>query len=212
GLRAHAAAEVLAEAERGPEAILQLAEDGLVRDHVLGLHLPEQVPDLAHPLGGVLDVGLGVGDVGVEDLADVLDQLLAVLVGELLDVDVERVSPEVVVLGEVRLLAGLEVLDPALERLAQLLNALLALALVGVEDLLDLLLELLQVLVACLVVDPGADRRREVADLLELLRSHAEQVADPRGYALEEPDVRDGGSQANGPHPLPAVLAARARP
>ncbi len=60
GLRAHAAAEVLAEPERRPEAILQLAEHRLVGDDVLGLHLAEQVPDLPHPLGGVLDVRLGV--------------------------------------------------------------------------------------------------------------------------------------------------------
>ena len=75
------------------------------------------------------------------ELLQVLLLLLAVLVGEL-DVDVEGVGPEVVVVGESGLLAGLEVLEPALERLAQLLDALLLLGLVGVDDLLDLLLEL----------------------------------------------------------------------
>ncbi len=112
-LGAHAAAEVLAEAVRRPEAVLQLAEERLVGDHVLRLHVAEDVPHLAHALGRVLDVCLGVGDVGVEDLAEVLGQLLAVLVGELLDVDVEALGPEVVVVREARLLAGLEVLDAA---------------------------------------------------------------------------------------------------
>ena len=92
-------------------------------------------------LRGVLDVGLGVRDVRVELLAQVL-LLLAVLVGELLDVDVEGAGPEVVVVGESGLLAGLEVLEPALQRLVELLDALLLLGLVGVDDLLDLLLEL----------------------------------------------------------------------
>ena len=66
---------------------------------------------------------------------------------------------------------------------------LLALGRVGVEDLLDLLLELAQVLLARLLVDPGDDRGGEVEDLLELLRRHVDQVADPAGHALEEPDV-----------------------
>ena len=118
GLGAHAAAEVLAQAERRPEAVLQLAEERLVRDHLLGLHRLEQLPDLAHPLGGVLDVGLGVGDVRVELLADLLLHLLAVLVGQLLEVHVERVGPQEVVVGEAGLLAGLQVLEAALERLA----------------------------------------------------------------------------------------------
>src|SRR5439155_17736957 len=60
------------------EAVLELAEDGLVGDDLLRLHLAEEVPDLPHALGGVLDVGLGVAYVGLEDLADVLDELLAV--------------------------------------------------------------------------------------------------------------------------------------
>src|SRR4051812_958982 len=209
GLRAHAAAEVLAEAVRGAEAVLELAEDGLVRDHVLGLHLAEEVPHLAHPLGGVLDVGLRVRDVRVEHLADVLLELLAILVGELLDVDVETVSPEVVLLGEAALLAGLDELHAALERLAQLEDALLLLGGVRVEDLLDLLLEIGEVARARLLVDPRDDRGREVQDLLELLGSHVEQVADPRRNALEEPDVRDRRRQVDVPHALAAHLGTR---
>ena len=96
-LGAHAATEVLTEAVRRAEPVLELTERGLVVDDVLGLHRLEQVPHLAHPLGGVLDVGLGVVDVGLQALADVLEHLLALLVGELLDVHVERLGPHVVV-------------------------------------------------------------------------------------------------------------------
>ena len=67
--RAHAAAEVLAEAVGGAEALLELAEGRLVVLDLLGLHRLEELPHVAHALGRVLDVGLGVGDVGLEGLA-----------------------------------------------------------------------------------------------------------------------------------------------
>ena len=209
GLGAHAAAEVLAEAVRGAEAILELAEQRLVRDHVLGLHLLEELPGLAHALGRVLDVGLGVGDVRLERLGELLLELLAVVVGELLDVHVERVGPQMVLVGEARLLAGAQVVQPAVERLAQLEHLALLLGLVGVDDLLDFLLQLGHVLLARLVVDPRDHRRREVEDLLELLRSHVDQVADPRRHALEEPDVGDGRRQVHVTHALAPHLGAR---
>ena len=104
-LGAHAAAEVLAEAVRRPEALLELAEDRLVVLDALGVHVLEELPDLAHALGGVLDVRLGVGDVGLERLAQVLEQLRALVVVELLDVDVERLGPQVVLVVEVLLRA-----------------------------------------------------------------------------------------------------------
>ena len=104
-LGAHAAAEVLAPPVGGAEALLELAEQRLVVDDLLGGHRAEQLPHLAQPLGGVLDVGLRVGDVGVDGLVDVLDQPLALVVVELLDVDVERLGPQVVVVGEARLRA-----------------------------------------------------------------------------------------------------------
>ena len=176
---------------------------------LLGLHRLEQLPHVAHPLGGVLDVGLGVGDVGVEGLAQLLDELLALLVGDLRQVDVERVGPQVVFVVEVGLFAVLQVLLAALERLAQLQHALLAFGRVGVEDLVDLLLQGVQVLGARLVVDPGDDRRGEVQDLLEFLRRHVEQVADPAGHALEEPDVADRGGQVDVTHALAPNLRAR---
>src|SRR4051794_35967785 len=207
-LGAHAAAEGLAEAVRRAEAILQLTEDGLVGDDLLRLHVLEQVPDLADALGGVLDVGLGVRDVGVEGLAQILQHLLAVLVRQLLDVDVERVGPQVVLLVEGRLLAGREVLLARLQRAAQLLDPLLLLGGVRVEDLLDLLLELRHVRVAGLVVHPRHDRRGEVEDLLELLRGHVQQVADAARDALEEPDVRHRSGQVDVTHALAADLRA----
>ena len=71
-------------------------------------------------------------------LLELLLHLLPLVVGELLEVHVEGVRPQQVVLGEARLLAGREVLHPAVERLAQLQHPLLALGLVGVDLLLDL--------------------------------------------------------------------------
>ena len=205
-LRAHAAAEVLAPAELGAEAVLELAEGGLVGDHVLDLHLLEELPDVLHALDRVVDVGLGVGDLGVQLLARLALELRPVLLVQLLD-RAEVLGPDLVVLGELgRLLAVADVLDPALEGLGELLHALLALRLVGVEDLVDLLLELAHVLGAGLLVDPGDDRSGEVEDLLELLRSHVDQVADPRGNALEEPDVGDRRGQVDVRHPLTADL------
>src|SRR5439155_22192790 len=118
--RTHAATEVVAPAERRAEPVLHLPKERFVGDHVLDLHLLELLPGLTHALGGVLDVGLCVGDVLVEQLAQVLLELLAVGVGELLDVDLERVGPEVVLVVEARLLSALEVLEPAVERLTKL--------------------------------------------------------------------------------------------
>ena len=182
GLCAHAAAEVLAPAERRAEALLQLAEDGLVVDDVLDLHLLEDPPDLFHPLDGVVDVGLGVGDLGVERLLHFLQRLRALGVVELLRVrEAEVLGPQLVlaVPALLRVLA-FEPRGAAGERLGQLLGALLALGAQAVQDLVDLLFELGHVLRARFLVDVRDDRGGEVEDLLELLRSHVDQVADPR--------------------------------
>ena len=104
-----------------------------------------------------------------------------------------------------RPVANAEVREAPLERLVQLLGALLALTLVLAGLLLDLL-ELAEVLLARLLVDPGDHRGREVEDLLELLRSHVDQVADPAGDALEEPDVRNRRGEVDVAHPLAADL------
>src|SRR4029077_17141216 len=44
--------------------------------------------------------------------------------------------------------------------------------------------------------------------LLELFRSHVDQVADPARNALEEPDVGDRRGEVDVPHPLAADLGA----
>jgi DNA-directed RNA polymerase subunit beta' len=118
----------------------------------------------------------------------------------------EAVRPEVVLVGELGLRALVDVLEPALERFLKLLNPLLLLGLVRVEDLLDFLLELRQVLGARLGVDVRDDRCGEVEDLLELLGSDVEQVADPARNALEEPDVGDRGGEVDMTHPFTAHL------
>ena len=50
-----------------------------------------------------------------------------------------------------------------------------------------------------LVVDVGDEVGGEVDDLLELLRSHVEQVAQRDWNALEVPDVRDGAASSMWP-------------
>ena len=121
-----------------PKRSLSSRNERLVVDDVLRRHRLEQVPDLAQALHRVLDVGLGVRDVGLHQLAHVLQVLLALVVLELLDVEVEVLGPDVVVVGEPGLRAGLEVVVAALERLAQLQQALLLLGRVLVERLVDL--------------------------------------------------------------------------
>src|SRR6185437_13439727 len=60
--------------------------------------------------------------------------------------------------------------------------------------------------VAGLRVDAGDHVRREVDDLLEVLRREVEQVAQPAGDALEVPDVGDRRGQLDVAHPLAADL------
>jgi hypothetical protein len=64
----------------------------------------------------------------------------------------KRLGPHLVLVVEALLTAAGEVLHAALERLAQLEHALLALAVIGVDDLLHFLLERAEVLLARLVV------------------------------------------------------------
>ena len=153
----------------GAEPVLELAEGGLVVDHVLRLHLAEDLEDLfAEPLGGLVEVGLGVRDLRVEGLLQLLRRLVAVLRLHPLHVR-HRVGPELVVLVEALggpdrrsilvTVADAEIREAPLERLVQLLSALLALTLVLAGLLLDLLLELAEVLLARLLVDPGGSPR-----------------------------------------------------
>src|SRR5205807_5648229 len=72
----------------------------------------------------------------------------------------------------------------------------------------DLGLQRGQVAGAALLVDPGDHVRREVDDLLQVLRGEVEQVPQARGNALEVPDVGDRRGQLDVAHPLTAHLGA----
>ena len=65
-----------------------------------------------------------------------------------------------------------------------------------------------QVAVAGVLVDGGDHVRREVDDLLEVLRGEVEQVAEPARHTLEVPDVGDRGGELDVAHPLAADLGA----
>ena len=105
-------------------------------------------------------------------------------------------------------------LGPGLFHLGQLLlEPLEALVLPLLELVLDErelvaggVLELDEIGLALVVIDPRDQVRREVDDLLEVLRRHVEQIAEPAGHALEEPDVGDGRGQLDVAHPLAAHL------
>ena len=95
----------------------------------------------------------------------------------------------------------LELLGAVVERgVAALLEALALQA--------DLALERGQVAVARVLVDGGDHVRREVDDLLEVLRGEVEQVAEPARDTLEVPDVGDRGGELDVAHPLAADLGA----
>src|SRR5450756_1841262 len=82
----------------------------------------------------------------------------------------------------------------------------------AVADLLllevDLVAQVGQVLGPAFLVDLGDHVRREVDDLLEVLRGEVQQVAQARRHTLEEPDVGDRGGQLDVPHPLATNLGA----
>src|SRR5207248_10320549 len=127
----------------------------------------------------------------------------------------EAAGPEVVVLVEALVLALGEVVAAPLEAVLERGERLLAVDLDPLGLALDLVLEVVEVLLARGDVDRGDDRRGEVQDLLELARSDVEQVANPARDTLEEPDVRDGRGQVDvthalAPHLLPRHLDAAA--
>src|SRR5581483_6598763 len=121
---------------------------------------------------------------------------------------VQAASPELVVLVEALLLALRQVVAAAAETLLERGELL-----VTVDGRLlvlrpHLVLEVGEVLLPRLLVDVGDDRSREIEHLLELARGDVEEVADPAGDALEEPDVRDGRRQVDVAHALAAHLLA----
>ena len=121
----------------------------------------------------------------------------------------QQSRPVLVVLVEAVLGPRDEVLPAACETLLDRGQQLLAL---DAEVLLlcgDLLGQIGKLCEALLVVDPDDHRRREVQDLLELLRSDVKQIPDAARNALEEPDVRDGRGQVDVTHALATHLLAR---
>ena len=78
-------------------------------------------------------------------------------------------------------------------------------ALGHVADLgIELVLQVGQVVVALLLIHARDHVGREVDDLLQVLRSDVQQVAETARHALEEPDVGDGGGQLDVAHALAA--------
>src|SRR5262249_45294130 len=107
-------------------------------------------------------------------------------------------------LGAVR-----EVVPAALEALLEVGELLVTVDVDALRLGLDLVLQVVQVLRPCLVVDVRDDRRCEVQDLLELAGCDVEQVADAARHALEEPDVRHRSGEVDVAHALAAHLLAR---
>lgn len=147
-----------------------------MEDGVLGL-------EVAHlEVAEVLPHTLETGDVLVERLADLGHLLLGGVLGAALDVGLRTLF-----------LKGCEVVLELLEAVG---DDRVALALEGLDLETHLVLETRHVRVTALFIDVDDHVRREVDDLLEVLRRHVEEVPEARRDALEVPDVRDGGSEA----------------
>ena len=164
-----------------PEPVAQLAVEHLVADQLLDVELAERVQYLVE----TVDLALGP----VTDLAHLALAALADLAPH---VTLGALGLE---LGQVRL----ELLGPGLDvGVALLLQRRLLRA--------DLGLERRQIAVPLLVVHRRDQVRREVDDLLEILRRQVEQVAQPGRDALEVPDVRDRRGELDVAHPLASHL------
>ena len=162
-------------------AVDELGVDALVDDHLLRLELQEGVPDLVETI-----------QLTLRALADVLHLALGGVLHLLAGVGLRAGGLE---LGEV-LFQGLGALGQIL--VAVVLDHLLVDQHVRLEGGL--------VVVARFLVDGGDDVRREVDDLLEILRRQVQQVAQARRNALEVPDVRDRRGQLDVAHALTADL------
>ena len=163
------------------EPVAQLAIQHLVRDQRLRLQLAEGVQHLVQPV-----------DLALRAVADLAHLPLAALAHLAAHVGLRTLALQ---LGEV----GLELLLPCLDvTVALVLGPLLLDRHLGLDGG--------QVAVARLGVDRGDQVRREVDDLLEVLGSQVEQVAEPARDTLEVPDVGDRRGQLDVTHPLPAHL------
>src|SRR6185437_223303 len=153
----------------------------LVRDQRLRLQLAEGVEHLVQPV-----------DLALRAVADLAHLPLAALAHLAAHVGLRTLALQ---LGEV----GLELLLPRLDvTVALVLGPLLLDRHLGLDGG--------QVAVARLGVDRRDQVRREVDDLLEVLGSQVEQVAEPARDTLEVPDVGDRRGQLDVTHPLPAHL------
>src|SRR6185437_11000222 len=166
-----------AAAEVPAEPVPHLAVQELVALQVLDLQALEPGPDLVDPvdlLGGA------VADLPHLAVGRLADLATGVALGPL-GLELSQVSLEL-------LLPGLDVVVPALLKLSPLDR--------------DPSLQGRQVALARLVVHVGDHVRREVDDLLQVLRGEVEQVAETARHTLEVPDVRDRRGQLDVPHPL----------
>ncbi len=171
-------------------AVLELAPQHLVFDDLAG----EEVLELVE--GALQDV-----DLEVELLADHGEVLLR---GPLAGLDLG-------ILGALLL----ELLDLLLELLEALGQGQLALLLDGVALAQHLDLEIGEIVVATLLVDPGDQVGGEVDDLLQLLGLELladlgahQQVGQPRPGAAQVPDVHDRRRQLDVAHALTPDLGA----
>src|ERR687897_919044 len=113
-----------------------------------------------------------------------------------------EVVPEPLTKRAVHGVVGDELLDrQALEGREHLVEVIgLALRLV------DLVLDLREVLMPAIRIDPRDDVRGEVDDPLEVLRGDVEQVTETRGNTLEVPDVGNRGRELDVAHAVAADL------
>ena len=165
------------------EPVLHLAVEHLVAHEVLDLQRLEGAPDLLEPV-----------QLALRPVADLLHLALGT---------VAHLAARVG-LGALRLEGG--------EVLLELLGAVVDGAVTALLETLaleaDLVLQGGQVAVAGVLVDGGDHVRREVDDLLEVLRGEVEQVAEPARHTLEVPDVGHRSGELDVAHPLAADLAA----
>ncbi len=165
------------------EPVLHLAVEELIAHQVLDLEALERVPHL----------------VEARDLAlAAVTQLLHLALGTVADLALG------VGLGALRL----ESREVLLELLGAVVDGDVHAVRQHLALLVDLRLERGQVAVTRLLVDGGDHVRREVDDLLEVLRGEVEQVAQPRRNALEVPDVGHGSGEFDVTHPLTTHLRA----
>ena len=136
------------------EPVLHLPVEHLVAHEVLDLERLERAPDLLE---------------AVELALRAVAQLLHLPLGAVLDL------AALVGLGPL----GLEGREVLLELLGAVLERAVAALLEPLALQADLVLERGEVLVAGVLVDRGDHVRREVDDLLEVLRGEVEQVAEP---------------------------------